>query len=115
MEAKDLKHFVKHVKADYRRIKLQYRTFFTLKEKNRGWEECTLLNINRNLKGVAIQFHTDKEIKVNSVITIDLSTTEEFRPACITGIVRWVKQTESEFTGGIELMDTNPKLKKVLS
>ena len=43
MEAKDLKHFVEHVKKDYRRIKLQYRTFFTLKEKNRGWEECTLL------------------------------------------------------------------------
>lgn len=114
MEAKDLKHFVEHVKKDYRRIKLQYRTFFTLKEKNRGWEECTLLNINRNLKGVAIQFHTDKEIKVNSVITIDLSTSEESRPACITGIVRWVKQTQNEFTGGIELMDTNPKLKKVL-
>ena len=114
MEAENLKHLFEFGTKDYRRIEVNYRTHFTLKEAKRGWEECTLININRNLKGVGIQFHTDKEIKIDAVVTIDLSTPEEYRPTCVTGIVRWIKKTESDYIGGIELTGCTEKLKKVL-
>jgi hypothetical protein len=114
MEAKDMKHFVERAKSDNRRINLQHKTYFSLEERNRVWEQCTIININKNLKGIAVQFHTDREIRVNAIVTIDLSTPEECRPACIKGVIRWIKQTERGFTGGIELTNGNSKLKRVL-
>ena len=49
------------------------------------------------------------------MVTIDLSAPDECRPACITGIVRWIRKTEKDFIGGIELTRSTDKLKKVLS
>ena len=114
MEAKDIKNLFENGTRDFRRIKLQHRAYFILKEGNRGWEECTLLNTNKNLKGIGIRFHTDKEIKVNSVVTIDLSANDECRPACITGIIRWIQKVGNGFVGGVELTDSTEKLKRIL-
>ena len=115
MEARDIKHLLKNTTIDYRRVGVQHRTYFTLKEGKRGWEECTLININKNYKGVGILFHTDKEIRVNTVVTIDLSAADECRPSCITGIVRWIKKTGNDFVGGMELKSGINRLEKVLS
>ena len=114
MEAKKEKADFEFNTRDYRRIELQYRAQFTLKEESRGLEECTLININRNLKGVGVRFHTCKEIKINSIIIIDLLTTGELGPVCITGILRWIRETGNDFIGGVELIGNTNKLKCLL-
>jgi hypothetical protein len=114
MEAKNKKPGFDFDTRDYRRVELQYRAQFTLKEENRGLEECTLININKNLKGMGIRFHTCKEIKINSIIIIDLLTTGELGPVCITGILRWIRQAGNDFMGGIELIGNTNKLKRLL-
>jgi hypothetical protein len=114
MEAKNEKTGFEFSMIDYRRVELQYRAQFTLKEGNRGLEECTLINVNKNLKGIGIRFHTSKEIKINSIIIIDLLTTGELGPVCITGILRWIRQAENDFIGGIELIGNTNKLKRLL-
>lgn len=115
MEAKDIKHLLEHTTINYRRIGVQHPTYFTLQDGKRGWEKCTLININKNHKGIGILFHTDKEIKINTVVTIDLSAADECSPVCITGIVRWIKKKGNDFVGGMELMSGTDKLQRILS
>ena len=114
MEAKKEKPGFEFGARDYRRVELQHRAQFTLKEGNRGLEECTLINVNKNLKGIGIRFHTSKEIKINSIIIIDLLATGELGPICITGILRWIEQTGNNFVGGMELIGNTNKLKRFL-
>ena len=114
MEAKNKKPGAEFDTKDYRRVELQHRAQFTLKEGNRSLEECTLINVNKDLKGLGIRFHTCKEIKINSIIIIDLLTTGELGPVCITGILRWIRQTGKDFIGGIELIGNSNKLKGLL-
>lgn len=96
------------------RITLQKRAKFTLKDEERGWEKCTLLNLNQNLQGVGIQFHTQKDIKVNSIVIIDLSTASEVESLSIIGIVRWIQKMESDMLGGVELIGNINKLRRIL-
>ena len=103
MEKKDVKQ----------RIELQKRAKFTLKDEERGWEACTILNLNQNLQGVGIQFHTQKEIKVNSIVIIDLSTDGEVESLSIIGIIRWIKNVEGDLIGGIELIGDINKFPRI--
>ena len=96
------------------RVALQKRAKFTLKDEGSGWGECTLLNLNQNLQGGGIQFHTQKDIKVNSIVIIDLTTPGEVESLSIIGIVRWVKKVESDLMGGIELIGNTNKLRRIL-
>ena len=114
MEAKNEKPGAEFDTRDYRRVELQHRAQFTLREGNRGLEECTLINVNKDLKGIGIRFHTCKEIKINSIIIVDLLTTAVLGPVCITGILRWIRQTGKDFIGGIELIGNSNKLKGLL-
>jgi len=114
MEAKNKKPGFDFDTRDYRRVELQHRAQFILKEGNRGLEECTLINVNKDLKGIGIRFHTSKEIKINSIIIVDLLTTGVLGPVCITGILRWIRQTGKDFIGGIELIGNSKKLKGLL-
>ena len=103
-----------HDIRDCERIDLQHQAQFTTIRESRGLEGCTIINISRNLKGIGIKFHTLENIKLNSIITIDLLPTSEFIPMCVTGIVRWIKQTEDEFWGGVELIGNTHKLQRIL-
>ena len=114
MEAKNEKTGFEFGARDYRRVELQYRAQFILKEGNRGLEECTLINVNKNLKAIGIRFHTSKEIKINSIIIIDLLTTGELGPVCITGILRWIRQAGNDFIGGMEIIGNTNKIKRLL-
>ena len=96
------------------RIVLRKRAKFTLKDEERGWENCTLLNLNQNLKGVGIRFHTVKDIKVNAIVIIDLSHAGEGESFSIVGIVRWIDKVEDDLIGGIELIGNINKLRKIL-
>ena len=96
------------------RIELQKRARFTLKDEERAWENCTLLNLNQNLKGVGIRFHTLKDIKINSIVIIDLSNSGEGESFSMVGIVRWVNKVEDDLIGGIELIGNINKLRRIL-
>lgn len=96
------------------RIALEKRAKFTLKDKKWGWEDCTLLNLNLNLQGVGIRFHTTQDIKVNSIVIIDLSAEGEDESLSIVGIVRWIQKSADDLTGGIELIGNINKLKRIV-
>ena len=96
------------------RIELRKRARFTLKDEERGWENCTLLNLNQNLKGVGIRFHTLKDIKVNSIVIIDLSNSGDGESFSMVGIVRWVNKVEDDLMGGMELIGNINKLRRIL-
>ena len=114
MEAKIEQPGLDPYNRDYRRVEIGHRAQFILKEENRGLEECTIININKNLKGIGVIFHTDKVIEVNAIIIIDLLTPGDLGPVCITGILRWIRETGNDFVGGVELIGNTNKLKSLL-
>ena len=96
------------------RIAIQRQAKFTLKDEKRRWEDCTLLNLNQNLQGLGVRFHTTQDIKVNSIVIIDLSTEGGDEPLSAIGIVRWIKKGEDYLAGGIELIGNINKLGRIL-
>ena len=114
MEAKNIEHLLDLNKNTYRRIKLQHPARFTIQEENGHWENCTLININQNLNGMGVRFHTRKAITPGATITIDVITSVTSGPLCITGVVKWVKERENDCVGGIELTSTPNTLKRLL-
>ena len=101
-------------KNEGQRIEIRKRAKFTLKDEKWGWEDCTLLNLNQNLQGVGIRFHTTQDIKVNSIVIVDLSTEGVEQSLSIIGLVRWIKKGVDDLTGGIELIGNIDKLKRFL-
>ena len=97
------------------RITIQKRAKFILKDEKRDWEDCTLLNLNQNFEGVGIRFHTSHDIKINSIVIIDVSVEGENQSLSIAGIVRWIKKGEDCLTGGIELIGNINKLGRFLT
>ena len=114
MEAKNNEHPLDLNRSSYRRIKLQHRARFTIKEENGHWENCTLININQILNGVGVRFHRSKAITSGKTITIDVMPSETSGSLCITGVVKWVKQRENDCVGGIELTGPTDNLKRLL-
>ena len=96
------------------RIEIQKRAKFTLKDEKRGWEDCTLLNLNQNFQGVGIRFHTTHDIKINAIVIIDVSVDGGDESLSIAGIVRWIKKDEDYLTGGIELIGNINKLRRIV-
>jgi hypothetical protein len=96
----------------FRRISLKHQAKFTLKEGKRGWEDCTIININRNLQGMGIVFHTQEKIPVHSIVIIDLLTNGKYGPIYVTGVVRWTEKRKSDFIGGLALIGDIQKIAK---
>ena len=53
---------------------------------------------------MGIIFHTREEIPVTAIVIIDLLADGKNGPICITGVVRWIEDTKSDFVGGLELI-----------
>ena len=99
---------------NFKRVALQHRAKFTLEKSDRGWEDCTIINMDNNLKGIGVKFHTHEDIEVSSIVIIDLLIPNELVPVQIKGIVKWIKGTKDYFIGGIELRGKNNKIKNLL-
>ena len=97
-------------RKDFRRVTLQRQAKFTLEKSDRGWEDCTIINVNNNLKGIGIKFHACENIKVNSIVIIDLLVPDELVPVHVKGIVRWIERKKDYFIGGVELKGKNKKM-----
>ena len=73
---------------------------YFVKEHEKLWGNCTVFDVSRT--GMGIKFHTSETIEVGSHITIEIEVPSELEPMNVKGILRWIKQGENEFLGGIE-------------
>ena len=87
------------------RLKAQYY----IKEENEGWEECTIIDVSH--KGMGIVFLTRKEIEVSSTVLLEITLLTELEPIYIVGTLKWIKQEDRDFIGGIESTDLLADLK----
>ena len=76
---------------------------YFVKELEKLWGNCTVFDVSRT--GMGIKFHTSEPIEVGSHITIEIEVPSELEPMNVKGILRWIKQGENEFLGGIELTE----------
>ncbi len=84
----------------------QLKARYIAEDKEKDWEECTIINVNR--KGMGVKFHTREKIHVGSTILFEISVPTEFEPVNATGILKWINEGENYFVGGIgfsELLD----------
>lgn len=66
-------------------------------------EQCTIYNISR--KGVSIKFHTREKINIGSTIHLEMFVPRKSEPISVKGILKWVKRSGDDFTGGIKLTE----------
>jgi Tfp pilus assembly protein PilZ len=76
---------------------------YFVKELEKLWGNCTVFDVSRT--GMGIKFHTSQPIEVGSHITIEIEVPSELESMNVKGTLRWIKQGENEFLGGIELTE----------
>jgi hypothetical protein len=81
-------------------------------ELGKNWEECTVLDASR--KGMGIKFHTPEGIKVGSIINLETVVPSETEPFNVRGTLKWIKQKENEFIGGVELAEVLDEIKSLI-
>lgn len=114
MENKYIKLISEDAKRHNRRIKVQHPARFSIDEGETGWASCTIVDINRNLDGIGIKFHDLKNLEIGSMVIFDLLVPGELVPVCIKGILRWINQEENGFFAGIQLIEREENLKKII-
>jgi len=80
----------------------QLKARYFLNEARDNWKECTIINIS--LKGMGIEFN--EAINVESTIHLMIIELRGSEPVTTKGELRWLKQRENDFIGGIELAET---------
>jgi hypothetical protein len=114
MENKYKKLLTEDAKRHNRRIKLHHPARFSIDENKMDWAPCTIININKNLDGIGIEFHDQKDVKVGSIVILDLLVPGELMPICCKGILRWINQKENGYVGGIKLIEKNDNVRKLI-
>ena len=64
---------------------------------------CTIVNVSR--KGMGIIFHTDEEIRVGTVIGIEISIPQSSESIIVRGTLKWIDKMEFDIIGGVELLN----------
>jgi len=96
-----------------RRHYKQLKAYYLLCNKKRGWEECTIINVNVANEGMGIKFHTSEKIKAGTTIIFEIFISGELEPISVKGIVKWSKQGGKDFIGGIRLTEGVHRLSKL--
>jgi len=76
---------------------------YSIKELGTHWENCTIFDVSR--KGMGIKFHTTETLQRGSTINLEIRIPSERNPMNVKGTLRWIKQEDGEYTGGIELIE----------
>lgn len=66
------------------------------------WKECTV--VDWSLDGMGITFYTRKQIEAGSTIHLKVFFHSGPKSIDVKGTLRWVKQREKGFIGGIEVI-----------
>jgi c-di-GMP-binding flagellar brake protein YcgR len=64
-------------------------------------KECTVIDISRG--GMGITFITREKIDVGSTIHLRSFVSKEVGSINVRGILKWIRQKENDFIGGIEV------------
>ena len=76
---------------------------YSIKELGTSWEKCTIFDVSR--KGMGIKFHTTETIPMGATINLEIRIPSEREPMSVKGTLRWIKEEDNEYTGGIELIE----------
>jgi len=98
MEDRKSKRFSTNLNAQY----------FLVESKGNG-KECTVINVSSN--GAGLEFYTPARIDIGSNLVLKIFAPKATDPVTVKGIVRWVKQGEKDFVGGIEVVLKSDKEK----
>ena len=79
-------------------LKAQY---FVGESKGNG-KECTVINVSGN--GAGLEFYTHEKIGISTDLTLKIFAPKATDPINVKGILRWVKQGEKDFVGGVEVV-----------
>jgi len=85
-------------KRRFTRFASKQKAQYCLRERYGSWKECTIHTTS--LKGVGITLK--EKINVGSIIFLEITIPHEFAPLSIKGTLRWIKEKENDFIGGIE-------------
>ena len=96
-----------------RRRDKQLKARYLLCDAKRGWEECTIINVDITSEGMGIKFHTREKIKTGIDIVFEIFISGELEPISVKGIVTWSKQGGKDFIGGIRLTEGVHRLSKL--
>jgi hypothetical protein len=85
-------------KRRFPRFASKQKAQYCLQDRYGSWKECTIHTISRKGVGVTLKGKTN----VYSIIFLEIPIPHEFVPLSIKGTLRWIKEKENDFIGGIE-------------
>ena len=87
-------------KRRFTRFASKQKAQYCLQESYGSWKECTIHTIS--CKGVGITLK--ENINRGSIIFLEIPMPHEFVPLSIKGTLRWIKEKENDFIGGVEFI-----------
>ena len=88
-------------KRKFRRFSTNLKAQYFLEESKENRKECTIINVSRN--GAGLEFYTPERIGIGSNLILEIFAPKATDPVNVKGIVRWIRQGEKDFIGGIEV------------
>ena len=85
----------------YVRYPTQREAFYCMYEQMSHKHECTIINISR--KGMGVVFNRRNGIQIGVPIRIEIPIATALESIIVSGMVKWIDDTESSCLGGIEL------------
>ena len=90
-------------KRSFTRYDTHMKATYSMEERNRGWEDCTITKLSR--KGMGITFHTDEKITVDSTLHLKVFTSNENEYLTVKGVLKWIEKNRNIFIGGMALCE----------
>lgn len=75
---------------------------YVLESSEGNEKECTVINVSGN--GAGLEFYTHEKIAIGTEIGLTIFAPEATDPIHVSGILKWVKQGERDFVGGVEVV-----------
>ena len=92
-----------------RRFTTNLKAQYFLGESKGNGKECTVINVSSN--GAGLEFYTHEKIGISTDLTLKIFAPKATDPINVKGILRWVKQGEKDFVGGVEVVLQSDKEK----
>ena len=96
-------------KRKSRRFTTNLKAQYFLGESKGSGKECTVINVSSN--GAGLEFYTHEKIGISTNLTLKIFAPKETDPIHVKGMLRWVKQGEKDFVGGVEVVLESDKEK----
>jgi hypothetical protein len=93
----------------YPRLETQLKAAYISAESQWGGENCTIIDFSRT--GMKAKVYTSEEINVGTKVLLEVYIPGELAPINVKGTIKWVKQIESGYISGIELLEGLEEIK----